>query len=288
MAQMKANEAYYAEQQQMSYGPAGYPYQGDAGRHPGGQAKPGSGASTPNRVRSWADAAVESEDELNSQSSAPSFPWISSGRMPTRQDSQSSALSCSGQSRSHSMSSESPQSQHSYSGSGQDVARKNIVKKLRNRALTKDQLAENKTMGRQSQGDMSGFSSDDATPTSAETSTIFSTVESSSESFQDHTGQIVSLGSARHDFGECKPCLFVNTNVGCQNGSGCEFCHFTHKRKSKPRPCKGKRDRYRKLLTRMEQNAGVGADGNVAVIDAASPADSTEFGSQALTTVIAI
>jgi len=72
-----------------------------------------------------------------------------------------------------------------------------------------------------------------------------------------HIG-VSSLGSAAHDIGHCKPCLFVHTHVGCSNGSSCEFCHLEHKRKNKPRPCKGKRDRYRKLLLRMMD----GVDGN--------------------------
>merc|ERR1719277_898297 len=38
------------------------------------------------------------------------------------------------------------------------------------------------------------------------------------------------------------------------NGIACSFCHFPHKRgrrKNKLRPCKGKRDRYRKLVSRL-------------------------------------
>lgn len=69
----------------------------------------------------------------------------------------------------------------------------------------------------------------------------------------DENGLPLSIGSLAHSEGNCKPCLFVCTKVGCQNGMECEFCHFPHKRKNKPRPCKGKRDRYRKLVGRMEQ-----------------------------------
>lgn len=83
-----------------------------------------------------------------------------------------------------------------------------------------------------------------------------------------------SVGAALHDTDGCKPCLFVHTHVGCQNGSSCEFCHYVHKRKSKPRPCKGKRDRYRKLLMRMEES-----------IDTASNAGSS-YGSDAGTSSI--
>mmetsp|Transcript_40596 Transcript_40596/g.88739 ORF Transcript_40596/g.88739 Transcript_40596/m.88739 type:complete len:307 (-) Transcript_40596:91-1011(-) len=72
------------------------------------------------------------------------------------------------------------------------------------------------------------------------------------ETSLDEDGQPTSVGSDRHDENLCKPCLFVHTKVGCRSGADCTFCHFQHKRKSKPRPCKGKRDRYRKLVARME------------------------------------
>jgi len=66
-------------------------------------------------------------------------------------------------------------------------------------------------------------------------------------------GKLTSLGSLDHENNFCRPCLFVHTKVGCMNGPVCDFCHFPHKRKNKPRPCKGKRDRYRKLISRMDQ-----------------------------------
>merc|ERR1719323_2853015 len=54
--------------------------------------------------------------------------------------------------------------------------------------------------------------------------------------------------------GSCKVCIFAHSKPGCSNGPACTFCHFPHKRgrrKNKLRPCKGKRDRYRKLLSRL-------------------------------------
>mmetsp|Transcript_60186 Transcript_60186/g.193782 ORF Transcript_60186/g.193782 Transcript_60186/m.193782 type:complete len:279 (+) Transcript_60186:147-983(+) len=69
---------------------------------------------------------------------------------------------------------------------------------------------------------------------------------------RDENGKISSLGSIPHVTGTCKPCIFVRAGIGCQNGVRCEFCHLTHQHKSKPRPCKGKRDRYRKLILRAE------------------------------------
>lgn len=69
--------------------------------------------------------------------------------------------------------------------------------------------------------------------------------------FQRPDGEVMSIGSAAHACGNCKPCFFVHTTVGCQNGTACRFCHL-HKRKNKPRPCKEKRDRIQKLSDRME------------------------------------
>jgi len=86
-------------------------------------------------------------------------------------------------------------------------------------------------------------------------------------------GCIVSLGSALHDLGGCKPCLFVNTHFGCQNGSLCEFCHFQHNRKAKQRPCKAKRDRYKKLLTRMNDDGAGSPDEMDSSIGTRTPRD---------------
>eukprot|EP00933_Yihiella_yeosuensis_P040157 TRINITY_DN34375_c0_g1_i1.p1 TRINITY_DN34375_c0_g1~~TRINITY_DN34375_c0_g1_i1.p1 ORF type:complete len:400 (-),score=80.08 TRINITY_DN34375_c0_g1_i1:399-1505(-) len=39
------------------------------------------------------------------------------------------------------------------------------------------------------------------------------------------TEALPSIGSARHEFGECKPCAFLHTK-GCENGAMCKFCHL--------------------------------------------------------------
>lgn len=67
----------------------------------------------------------------------------------------------------------------------------------------------------------------------------------------DEDGEPTSLGSALHK-DACKPCLFVHSKVGCFHGVLCRFCHFKHDRGTKPRPCKGKRNRYKNLIGRME------------------------------------
>uniref|UniRef100_A0A7S0ZTI9 C3H1-type domain-containing protein n=1 Tax=Noctiluca scintillans TaxID=2966 RepID=A0A7S0ZTI9_NOCSC len=55
--------------------------------------------------------------------------------------------------------------------------------------------------------------------------------------------------SNKHKEGTCKPCAFF-ANYGCPAGDNCDFCHLTHTRRSRPRPCKGKRMRTKKLVER--------------------------------------
>jgi len=70
-------------------------------------------------------------------------------------------------------------------------------------------------------------------------------------------GQPTSIGAVLHESGGCKACVFLNSKPGCNNGVKCNFCHLYHhkgrRRKNKLRPCKGKRERYRKLLIRMTE-----------------------------------
>jgi len=228
-----------------------------ARRNDGGGFRPGglSPGSMPERPqsasssRSWADIGVESDYELNSEhlsgpSPAPLWPEARSPGF-------------------------APRGYNEQKGHGLELLpRKN---KLRNKAMTKEEalLAEqssSSTVSRNSGSQELALTSgsqdlalqnlhaqgDDGVSTSG-TSTIMSTADSSADISGDRA--LESVGSARHDTGMCTPCLFFYTNVGCHNGAECEFCHYQHKRKSKPRPCKGKRDRYRKLLMRMEQNA---------------------------------
>lgn len=68
---------------------------------------------------------------------------------------------------------------------------------------------------------------------------------------KNEDGKPTSVGSVGHPE-TCKPCLFVFIVVGCQNSVFCTFCHFRHKRNNRPRPCKGKRNRFRQLVQRME------------------------------------
>lgn len=72
---------------------------------------------------------------------------------------------------------------------------------------------------------------------------------------RNEDGEPTSLGSEGHD-ANCKVCLFVFSPAGCENGVLCTFCHFNHKRAHRPRPCKGKRNRFKKLVARVEQLRG--------------------------------
>mmetsp|Transcript_1406 Transcript_1406/g.3119 ORF Transcript_1406/g.3119 Transcript_1406/m.3119 type:complete len:471 (+) Transcript_1406:102-1514(+) len=67
----------------------------------------------------------------------------------------------------------------------------------------------------------------------------------------------------RHSCGICKPCFFFATPEGCTDSDNCRFCHFPHDltgQRIKLRPCKGKRDRYRKFLNRVTQEMQALAD----------------------------
>jgi hypothetical protein len=56
-----------------------------------------------------------------------------------------------------------------------------------------------------------------------------------------------SIAASMHRVGKCKPCVFLNTSVGCKYAAGCMFCHESHAR-SRPRACKAKRDRIRRIV----------------------------------------
>lgn len=53
----------------------------------------------------------------------------------------------------------------------------------------------------------------------------------------DHLGEPSSVGSIRHNFGECIPCLYW-FQATCGNGAACTYCHLLHpgQRKKRIRP----------------------------------------------------
>jgi len=53
-----------------------------------------------------------------------------------------------------------------------------------------------------------------------------------------------SVGSSKHETGDCVPCLFLKYRSGCINGADCNFCHKEHlmtKKSHSQRPCKSAR-----------------------------------------------
>lgn len=158
-------------------------------------------------------------------------------------------------------------SEHSSARSGSaSGGYKSQKKKICNKPLAKQELFQGhnslhlnlRPAMLQPQGDQNsslcdGYSSNGGESSRSRTSTIDSTTESSGGSgsqgaLASAQDQLVSVGSARHDEGLCKPCIFVHSHLGCAQAASCEFCHFTHLRKSKANPCKDKRHRYRKLF----------------------------------------
>jgi len=62
-----------------------------------------------------------------------------------------------------------------------------------------------------------------------------------------------SLGSEKHKMGQCRPCHYVFSKTGCQNGKTCNFCHLLHPKRFRPRPCKSKRSKCKQLAAVLDQ-----------------------------------
>mmetsp|Transcript_123431 Transcript_123431/g.310783 ORF Transcript_123431/g.310783 Transcript_123431/m.310783 type:complete len:353 (+) Transcript_123431:43-1101(+) len=73
----------------------------------------------------------------------------------------------------------------------------------------------------------------------------------------DDDGNQLSIGSIAHSSETCRPCSFAASPVGCHMGIFCRFCHFKHpgKRRTRVRPCKGVRTRYRNLVAKLSSEA---------------------------------
>jgi hypothetical protein len=67
--------------------------------------------------------------------------------------------------------------------------------------------------------------------------------------------ELPSKGSASHAEGNCKPCSYVHTKLGCLNGQDCGFCHIPHSTKSRTRPCKAKRMQSKRLQGMIDNAA---------------------------------
>eukprot|EP00445_Apocalathium_hangoei_P016012 CAMPEP_0203906848 /NCGR_PEP_ID=MMETSP0359-20131031/48421_1 /ASSEMBLY_ACC=CAM_ASM_000338 /TAXON_ID=268821 /ORGANISM="Scrippsiella Hangoei, Strain SHTV-5" /LENGTH=316 /DNA_ID=CAMNT_0050831561 /DNA_START=65 /DNA_END=1015 /DNA_ORIENTATION=- len=64
--------------------------------------------------------------------------------------------------------------------------------------------------------------------------------------------RLISVGSVRHEAGSCKPCLFYVAEDGCSMGFECNFCHETHKKKTRPRPSKVARAKCKRMVAEVE------------------------------------
>lgn len=83
----------------------------------------------------------------------------------------------------------------------------------------------------------------------------------SSQSPFDEEGNLLSAGSALHGTIECKPCVFMPT---CRYGASCRFCHVANHddntRRTKIKPCRGKRNQYKTLIRRTKDAIDRGPD----------------------------
>jgi len=90
----------------------------------------------------------------------------------------------------------------------------------------------------------------------------------------DEDGQTSSMGSTLHQSGNCRPCRHMMISNTCPEGMKCLFCHLKHtmpsqvidaqlaslgetdeleeKRRERQRPCKSKRDQYKKIVNKFE------------------------------------
>lgn len=90
----------------------------------------------------------------------------------------------------------------------------------------------------------------------SEGSDAWSGAEGEEESAQDEvaaeqatlTNGSWSAGAAMHAQGQCRPCHYVSTKTGCMNGADCTFCHLAHPKRVRPRPCKSKRAKCKRLV----------------------------------------
>lgn len=127
-------------------------------------------------------------------------------------------------------------------------------KRIMNKKLSKDEAQSMSASA--SDSDSSDAKSRDPPGSSAEISgtarASWADLDDEPELEDELLGPLPSQGSALHEAGRCKPCLFLYETIGCKNGFSCSFCHYNHNRRSVARQSKGKRDRFRKLVSRME------------------------------------
>mmetsp|Transcript_92610 Transcript_92610/g.267417 ORF Transcript_92610/g.267417 Transcript_92610/m.267417 type:complete len:248 (-) Transcript_92610:537-1280(-) len=102
----------------------------------------------------------------------------------------------------------------------------------------------------------SGAEEEDATPTSASGSPTMQPRSMDIDSFYP------SAGSAGHAAGTCRPCAFARSPAGCKFGVSCNFCHLVteHPESVRMRPCKGKRERFKRTMAAIEEKVAENPD----------------------------
>lgn len=82
-------------------------------------------------------------------------------------------------------------------------------------------------------------------------------------------------GAEGHEDLSCTPCKFLFKAGSCREGEACNFCHLKHPSghpKLKLRPCKGKRDRFRKMIQKLQEEVALdGRDVNLDDLDYVLP-----------------
>lgn len=88
-------------------------------------------------------------------------------------------------------------------------------------------------------------------------------------------------GAALHADSHCTPCKYIFTEKSCAEGSNCEYCHLKHESghpKLKFRPCRGKRNRFRKMIEKMRETVEEGGELDIDELDFVLPSiKSNEF-----------
>mmetsp|Transcript_1982 Transcript_1982/g.4536 ORF Transcript_1982/g.4536 Transcript_1982/m.4536 type:complete len:284 (-) Transcript_1982:99-950(-) len=71
----------------------------------------------------------------------------------------------------------------------------------------------------------------------------------------DNTAADTGTGEAggSHALGTCRPCHYVYAKSGCTNGAACAFCHLPHPKRFRPRPCKSKRSKCKRLAAVLDK-----------------------------------
>jgi len=74
---------------------------------------------------------------------------------------------------------------------------------------------------------------------------------SSRRAHPEDTAALPSTISLWHATGECRPCSQFRRGARCRQGAKCGFCHSPEHVRPRQRPCRAKREQYRKLAQQM-------------------------------------